>query len=355
MTKNSTAKYYFPKPFAVIIWFLGWRSIVFWINAMLVAVWLYLLWPLFDPVFFSLTYVIYMMVLTLPVLVYAYLALIGGAGINAALLIVSFLAFTVGEIYLRLYVPAPEMRWSGTLLTDGLHPYYMFTGAPGSTSKMLPSQGGASDADNIYTLSQQGFRAELPLTKSKPGNELRIFVLGGSTVFNGAPLPKSIPGQIGSELRQRGFSGATAYNFGVVSSVSGQDLALLTHLFADYSPSLVISYGGGNDIISPYQYDPRPGFPTTLLRFKSGPDCSKVNWTYAPPWQASCSEAGSLQWLLLLGRKSYGCHLVRFVMQLDIALLIGKLPLSKITSTTCTECAGSATHSISNSMRCCSP
>ena len=88
-------------------------------------------------------------------------------------------------------------------------------------------------------------------------------------MFNGAPLEKTIPGQIESELRNRGFSGAKVYNFGIVAAVSGQELALLTHLLVDYAPDFVISYGGGNDLHSPYQYDPRPGFPN-LLHYCSG-------------------------------------------------------------------------------------
>jgi hypothetical protein len=61
-------------------------------------------------------------------------------------------------------------------------------------------------------------------------------VLGGSTVFQGSPLGKSIPGQIETELLRRGFSGAKVYNFGLVAAVSGQELALVTHICLSITP-----------------------------------------------------------------------------------------------------------------------
>jgi lysophospholipase L1-like esterase len=225
---------------------------------------------LFGPVYLNLTYVIYLTTLTLPVLAFAYLALVGSRLINIGLLIACVCGLAIGEIYLRLRIPAPEQRWSAPIVRNGQHPYYMFTGAPHSSGRMMPEQGGADDADNIYRLNSLGFRIDRPLIKSKPEGEVRIFVLGGSTVFNGAPLAKTIPSQIEFELLRRGFSGAKVYNFGIVAAVSGQELALLTHLLVDYHPDIVISYGGGNDFHSPYQYDPRPGFPFDFITLQVG-------------------------------------------------------------------------------------
>jgi lysophospholipase L1-like esterase len=145
----------------------------------------------------------------------------------------------------------------------------MFTGVPNTRGQMVPQMGGANN-ENVVTLNRLGFRIERPLEKTKAPGELRIFVMGGSTVFMGAPLSKTIPGQIESELMRRGFPGAKVYNFGVVSAVSGQELALLTHLLVDYAPDVVISYGGGNDLHSPYQYDPRPGFPFDFITLQIG-------------------------------------------------------------------------------------
>src|SRR5262249_45528181 len=234
------------------------------------AVWLYLIWPLFHPVYLNQIYVVFLMILTLPALGYAYLTLIGGKKVNIGLLIACVFAFTLGETYLRLWVPAPEQRWSGPIVTNGQHPYYMFTGAPDSSGRMIPQQGGAKDADNNYRLNSLGFRIERPLIKSKPEGEVRIFVLGGSSVYNGAPLARNIPSQLESELLHHGFFEARVYNFGIVSAVSGQELALLTHLLVDYTPHVVISYGCGNDFLSPYQSHPRPGFPFDFVTLQIG-------------------------------------------------------------------------------------
>jgi hypothetical protein len=101
----------------------------------------------------------------------------------------------------------------------------VFAGAPNTLEQMAPQMGGANETENLLKLNSLGFRIERPLEKSKPAGELRIFVVGGSTVFMGAPLAKTIPGQIESELLRRGISGAKVYNFGAVSFVSGQELA----------------------------------------------------------------------------------------------------------------------------------
>jgi hypothetical protein len=243
------------------------KPLAFWINSALVAAYAFLLWPIFDPVFFNVKYAVYLLVVTLPAMTYAYLALVGSKRINTGLLIVAVLGFTIAEAALRLREPGQRPE---SIFADGQHPYYMFAGAPGSSGKNVPQQGGANDAENTYTLDRFGFRIERPLKKSKPADELRIFVLGGSTVVLGAPLAKTIPGQIESALRRRGFSQATVYNFGIVSAVSGQELALLTHMLVDYSPDIVIAYGFGNDVLSPYRYDPRPGFPLNFVRLQVG-------------------------------------------------------------------------------------
>src|SRR5262249_3921995 len=70
---------------------------------------------------------------------------------------------------------------------------------------------------------------------------------------------------------RRDLSGAKVYNFGVGAGVSRQELAFLTHLLVDYEPDVVISgLAIGNDLNSPYQYDPRPGFPFDFATLQIG-------------------------------------------------------------------------------------
>jgi hypothetical protein len=121
--------------------YFGGRPLFFWLNAVLVGSWLFLLWPLFSPIFFTPIYAVYLTVLVLPALAYAYMALIGGNRINLGLLIASFFVFAIGETYLRLKVTPPEERFSGPIVANGQHPYYGFTGIPNALKQMAPPGG----------------------------------------------------------------------------------------------------------------------------------------------------------------------------------------------------------------------
>src|SRR5262249_60199011 len=92
----------FLKPIVIAIGLLVGRPVAFWINATLIAVWLYLIWPLFTPVYLNQIYVVYLMILTLPALGYAYLALVGGKQFNIGLLMACGFGFTLVETCLHL-------------------------------------------------------------------------------------------------------------------------------------------------------------------------------------------------------------------------------------------------------------
>ena len=68
-----------------------------------------------------------------------------------------------------------------------------------------------------------------------------------------------------AHLHANGLAQARTYNFGVLSFVSGQELALLVHRLIDLKPDLVIAYDGGNDLYQPWVYDPRPGYPFNFV------------------------------------------------------------------------------------------
>jgi lysophospholipase L1-like esterase len=241
----------------------------FWINSALVVGWLYLLWPLFHPIFLTPIYVAYVATLVLPAIGYAYLAAVGGKKINIGLLIIVIGGLAIGETVLRFRGSPSDGEFTPSF-TDGQVPYYMFTGEPNGVAYMPSSQGGSKKSDLTYHLNADGFRIDRPLPKTKPKGELRIFITGGSTVVYGAPSTKTIAGFLESDLSQRGIAGVKVYNFGVIGAVSGQELALLAHKLVDYQPDVVISYGGGNDFHSPYQFDPRPGYPFNFVKTQIG-------------------------------------------------------------------------------------
>jgi lysophospholipase L1-like esterase len=150
-------------------------------------------------------------------------------------------------------------------------PYVEFVGTPnGEFTIDYETMGEPRKGRETFKINPMGFRFEGTLTKEKSRREYRVFVLGGSTVFNGYPLSHSIPGILEELFKQDGFSNVRVYNFGVVGFVSGQELALLTHTLVDYHPDLVIVYDGGNDVYQPLQYDPRPGYPCNFISYEAG-------------------------------------------------------------------------------------
>jgi len=134
-------------------------------------------------------------------------------------------------------------------------PYFMFSSPP---------NGQAGDGRQIR-FNSGGFRIDGEVSMPKPPDEIRIFVVGGSTVVQGTTLADSIPGAIEAALRADGWPRSRVYNFGVTAFLSGQELSLLVHRLAYLQPDLVIAYDGGNDLISPWLYDPRPGYPFNFL------------------------------------------------------------------------------------------
>ena len=194
-----------------------------------------------------------------------YAFLFGRRGNNWLFATFAVLVITA-EIFLRVAgtfeVSHPTIEWRQP------QPYFMFSGPLGQTVSMSRSMGG-SDSDRITNFNQHGFRIAGEVVKPKPANEVRIFVLGGSTVIMGAPLSKTIPGVIETQLRSAGLEQVRVYNFGVVGFVSGQQLSLLVHHLAALEPDLVIAYDGGNDLYEPWLYDPRPGYPFNFFAWEA--------------------------------------------------------------------------------------
>ena len=163
-------------------------------------------------------------------------------------------------------------------------PYTMFGGKP---------NGEIEAWGQIIKLNENGYRGTTP-SQPKPKNEYRIVMLGGSTVWNGFP---PITELLEKELQQAGYGHAKVYNYGVVSSVSGQELVRLTTEVIETEPDLVIFYNGSNDLFQHYIYDPRPGYPMNYLVEERNP-----------------IKAGSLDDYPLFTLMAYGSATLRFIM-----------------------------------------
>lgn len=120
---------------------------------------------------------------------------------------------------------------------------------------------------NTAGLNHLGYRGKAPVVP-KDGNEYRIFILGGSTVFLGNP---SVAVLLEEEFKRNGYQNARVYNFGVVSSVSGMELSRIVFQISELEPNLIIMYNGGNDMLHPWSWDPRPGYPFNFIVYESNP------------------------------------------------------------------------------------
>lgn len=94
-------------------------------------------------------------------------------------------------------------------------PFVQFTGRP----RGYHADGNAL---NGARLDDGGFpNAALP-SQPKPVDEIRIFVLGDSTMFNGVTLDSTVPGLVEGALKGAGMATARVYNFAVVSASAMQ-------------------------------------------------------------------------------------------------------------------------------------
>ncbi len=112
-----------------------------------------------------------------------------------------------------------------------------------------------------------GYRGKVPLIP-KDKDEFRIFILGGSTVYNGDP---PIAVLLEENFGRKGFQAVQIFNFGVVSSVSSMELSRIVFEISELEPDLVVMYNGGNDIMCPFFWDPRPGYPYNFVVTENNP------------------------------------------------------------------------------------
>lgn len=137
-------------------------------------------------------------------------------------------------------------------------PYVMFTAQP--------DLDGSEGKRNINKL---GYLGPLPEIK-KAAEEFRIFVLGGSTVFMGDP---PFVTSLEQEFHEHGLPNIKVFNFGIVSSVSRQELIRILIDIAGYRPDLIVSYSGYNDTYD-FGWDPRINYPHRFILYEADPALS---------------------------------------------------------------------------------
>jgi lysophospholipase L1-like esterase len=175
--------------------------------------------------------------------------------------IIALVFFFILEIFLHyLKIDIGEFdRKFHPCITRVPNPYIMFKGLPGASIY------------NTERINSYGYRGASP-SSFKDINEYRIFILGGSTTFDGNP---SIPAIVQEEFIKNGFSGVKVFNYGVVSSVSSMELARVIFEVLNFQPDLIVMYNGANDIIAPLYWDPRPGYPYNFIVYENNPLAEK--------------------------------------------------------------------------------
>lgn len=111
--------------------------------------------------------------------------------------------------------------------------------------------------------NEYGFKGKSPDFK-RNDEKILIAFFGGSTGYGGNPPIINI---VSKNLSNNNLENDTI-NFSSVSSNHNQHMHRLLE-FSEYKYDIVIFYGGGNETIQHYYYDPRPGYPYNFYLYDS--------------------------------------------------------------------------------------
>ena len=128
-------------------------------------------------------------------------------------------------------------------------PYVAFTGEPGFKL-----------AHHCMPYDAMGFLNPAAIAPRVEG-EVRIFVVGDSTMNVGIQWLDTVPGRIEDIFHHAGARQVRAYNFGVTSSCTEQMAALIFMRLLDLDPDALVVVSGATDAFQPMTFDPRPGHP----------------------------------------------------------------------------------------------
>ena len=129
-------------------------------------------------------------------------------------------------------------------------PYAGFTGRPGYKF-----------AHHCLPYDAEGFLNPEAVTPRTDPAEIRVFVVGDSTLVAGTEWWDTVPGRIQDLLRAGYSDRVKVYNFGVVSSCTDQMCSLIWMRLLDFEPDALIIVSGATDAFQPFTFDPRPGYP----------------------------------------------------------------------------------------------
>ena len=207
---------------------------------------------------------------------------------------VIILTLAAAVIFLEIYLGkkgAPEFPF-----WNEIYPYVMFR--PESNSNFTshePSKSSRTGEHVRLFTNKDSLRIPSPdyrLAKAKPANQLRIAVIGGSTVQDGTTYEVTLPGAIKRVLQsiypKRNIE---VINAGIISALARQELIHLLLVVVDYEPDILITYDGINDTGTMLNFEDKPNFP--------------YNWEVMKiAWDQFMSEIKEPWWKLLLSRSA---------------------------------------------------
>lgn len=147
-------------------------------------------------------------------------------------------------------------------LSPDFEPYTMFGPAKIKTvtDVFMPAQKGDVSSPEI-TLNSNGFRAS-EITKQKPDKISRIFLTGGSVVFQGHTNESTISAFLQKRIQEKNpLKKFEVINAGVSEFISDQEFLLIATKLIDFEPDIIIVFDGFNDFMIPKSTEPRIGYP----------------------------------------------------------------------------------------------
>ena len=147
-----------------------------------------------------------------------------------------------------------------------LYPYVEFRPpAKASWDSDKPSPSSRTGEYAIEYTNEDSLRIPSPdyvLHKEKPASQVRIAIVGGSTVRIGTRFEVTLPGALKKILLSRhSGSNIEVINAGIISAISRQELIFLITTLVDHDIDILITYDGINDSGQMLYYERRPNFP----------------------------------------------------------------------------------------------
>lgn len=145
-------------------------------------------------------------------------------------------------------------------------PYVMFHALPNERREIPNDPQSHGRTTGHVSTNSEGFRGPEWPASLKPAGQLRLAVLGGSSVFLGLTDDRTLPALVAAELARRlGGADVMPINGGILAGNSTQELILLATRIVDLSPDIVLVLDGFNDVNGPLNYDARVGYPYNFI------------------------------------------------------------------------------------------